>query len=294
MKQSLIIAILFACTITASAEVVLVRDGTLYLGKVTSIDATHMVMDCFGKQEKIPTGTILSNLKDVSALKNSRNTIVLKDDTHLSGTIENFDDEIGVLINIGFGTLTIPVNSIKTIYNAAQRKYHLGATFKFGGTISLQKVTGDLQDDFSLFPRFSLYAEFMLRGARGLFAGVDFSFRAMGNAASGDLSYRTFSLRPYLMLSWLDFRKMAGLFSRMTPYVSLHAGAAYTTLEDRRSYVTSNIINELNIEGALGLGFDIRLNGTLSLRLGAEYARVFQKNSSYADLSFMLGVNYGL
>lgn len=275
-------------------EVIMLENGTIFLGKVVSLNSVSTVINQFGKDNTVPTTAILSNMKDVSSLKKTAVSIVLKDDTTITGTIENFDDEIGVLANIGFGTLTIPVSSIKTMYSGAQRQHYLGSPRKFGGTLGLQKVTGEFAGDFSLFPRICLYGEFMIPGVRGLFAGIDLSFRAMAYAGSDELDYRTFSLRPYLVYSFLGFRAQSGFFSRTVPFVSLHLGVAYSTLEDNRPFATANIVNELNPEGALRFGFDIDLNRNLGLRIAAEYAVILQDGGSYGDLSFMLGLHYGL
>jgi len=50
--------------------------------------------------------------------------IQLKDGSIIKGTIQNYDEEIGVLINTGLGQNTIPVSSIKEIYNPTIRELY--------------------------------------------------------------------------------------------------------------------------------------------------------------------------
>lgn len=291
-KFAIVIITLFACT-SSFSDVVVKENGSIYLGRITNINSSEITIDSFGSSVVLPVNTVKANYKDVSELGKTKVNIILKDESVINGTIDNYDDEIGILLGIGFGTLTIPVSSVKEIKDPVVEKKYYGYSAKVGGGFGMYFVTGDLADSYSSSFAGNVYSEFMIPAIRGLFVGVDFSYRHVKYKEDNKMKYDIFSLKPYIMYSFLDFKNALSLFSRITPFVSLYAGAAYTSLEDKRDYVKNKNSSELDPEIGGALGFDVYIAGNVSFRASGCYSMILQKNKSFNAAAMSAGANYG-
>ena len=117
------VMILFLSSI-ASADIVWLKDGGICLGEIEIVDPTGITIKTFGETKKILQSEIVKSEKRLDNIKKLYIAIQLKDGSIIKGTIQNYDEEIGVLINTGLGQNTIPVSSIKEIYNPTIRELY--------------------------------------------------------------------------------------------------------------------------------------------------------------------------
>jgi hypothetical protein len=277
---------------TARSDVIKLNDGRIILGKILNVEHNSIYLESFGAKRSIPNSEILKTEPDVAGIKNTPMEIQLKGGSMLNGMIQNYDEEMGVLLNIGFGNLTVPVGSIEEIRDPAATKKYSGYAVKTGVNIAPYFVLGDLSDSYDTSVMGAVYGEFRVPKARGLAIGLDFAYRYV-RYTEDDMRYAIMSLKPYLMYSFFDFHKLASWTGRITPFVQLYGGPAYISLRDDRDYIIASKKSELDLELALAAGFDINVAGDIALRLSPAYAVIFQKNSSFHNIALFLGANYG-
>lgn len=292
MRKLLAATLIFLSSLSW-ADALIQEDGSVFLGRVTSVTGESVTVNSFGIDQVIPTRSIAENHKSLAPLKTRRVSIRLKDQAEIEGTIDDYDDEIGLLLNIGFGSITIPVASISGISDPAMAKRHSGTPRKLGLGISGYQVFGGLADDYAMSFSVSAFAEFMVPALRGFFLGGDLTYRNMQYEADSDMYYTQFALKPYLMYSFLDFKKFTGAFERLTPFVALYCGPAYTTLKDDRPFVKEDQKAELNLEAKASLGMDIQITDRFSLRMSGGYSMIFQKSKSFNSADAGLALSYG-
>ena len=292
MKKYLVVMMLLSGSICFS-DVIVREDGTVYLGKVDSVTAESVSVNTFGSMIAMPTKRVAENHKTLDPFKSRRVSVSLKSGSEIAGTIDDYDDEIGLLLNIGFGTITIPVTSVSGVYDPAMEKAYSGFHHKIGAGVSGYTPLGSASGNYDNSSEISLFGEYMVPFARGLFAGADFTYRNIGYSASSDITYRQFALKPYLMYSFLDFKKITPLFSRLTPFAAAYAGPCYTSMNDDRPYVKESSRGEINLEAKGAVGCDILLGESFMLRLSGGYTTVFQKSEQFRLAGIGLSASFG-
>ena len=275
------------------ADVIKLHDGRIILGKVIAADSGGIDIESFGEKKRISNGEVLKTEQNISGIKDARMEMVLKGGSVLSGKINNYDEEIGVLLNIGFGNLTIPVGSIEEIRDPVVTRKYSGYATRAGGTVSGYMVMGGLSSSYESSAMASAFAEFRLPWLRGLYAGIDLAYRHLRYNADSDMKYRNVALKPYLMYSFYEFHNVSSITEKITPFVQLYSGPSYITLEDDRAFAKSNRKNEIDLEVAIAAGFDFLITGDVSIRVGPSYSTIFQKSSSFSSVALVIGVYYG-
>lgn len=274
------------------ADVVIIDDGAIYLGKVKSVDSQVMVFESFGKDINLSTAKVLKNHKSLDDISAKKISILLKDGSTISGKIDNFDDEIGIFLNIGFGNITIPVGAVNEIRDPEIRKSYFGNDYKFGASAGWYYMTGSLAESYGSTFTANLYAEKMTP-VRGLAGGIDISYNLMNFTKDDKMNYQMFALKPYLMYVFLDFKKTVSFLDKINPFVALYAGVAYVSLEDKRDYAKASNLSEIDPDFMAAAGIDYPLTGNLSIRASGGYRLVLQSNVIFQNITASLGANYG-
>jgi hypothetical protein len=271
------------------ADVIRMQDGRILLGKVTSTDSQGIVINSFGQSYNVSQNEIAKSEKDFASLQKQPVEIYLKDGSIIKGRIQNYDDEIGILVNIDIGALTLPVQNVKVIEDPDQRIYYNGYPFQIGFSAGYFLPQGDAAKSFDNGMNFSLFFEFDSGLYRGLFWGVDLKWFSLKYSKNSDYSYSMMSGDVYAMYKFLFFRSSQSLLSHLVPFVSLGGGPAYITLEDKRSDAVQEYYSEVDIKLTATAGFDVMIGSRAFVRAGAQYFIITQKKTPFNAFNCFIG-----
>ena len=204
-----ILSILFVITFTSSpaySDVVWLQNGKIYLGEINTAESDGITIKTFGETRKISMEDIFKTEKTLDSLKYQQIDITLKDGSVIKGKIQNYDEEIGINVNIDFGNITLPVQTVDSITDQNRKKHYGGSDINVGITGGYYCLLGEASNSFNNFFKLTLFAEFNTGLVRGLFAGIDIAFTFMDYSGKENLSFSMYSLQPYLIYRFFNFR----------------------------------------------------------------------------------------
>lgn len=293
MKITAFIIILILCiSAMLLADVIRLQNGDVYLGRITGTDSEGIDIESFGRKIKVPQQDLLRTEKDLTSIKSKPSEIILMDGSTLRGKIENYDEEVGVLVNIDFGSLTLPVKSIKEINDPFQKKFYSGNPVQIGIGGGYYMPSGKLKDTFNPGYNYSLFAEFNSNLMRGLFIGCDLTYFPLDYKENSNVNYSIFTLQPYLMYRFLFLRKGTSFLRNFVPFVSAGFGAGYVLLKDKRSDAAAPERSEIDLAYFAKLGCDYSVTNNIAIRLFAGWQTVTQKSDSLNMILINGGVLY--
>jgi len=273
------------------ADVVWLQDGGILLGEIVTAESDGITIKTFGEKRKVFQKEIIKSEKTLDNLKNRQSDITLKDGSVIKGKILDYDEEIGINVDIDFGNITLPVQSVSSITDQKQKKHHRGADINIGFTGGYYYLLGEASDSFNNSYRLSFFAEFNTGLTRGLFAGVDAAYTFIDYSGTQDLSFSMYSVQPYLLYRFIDLRNSSSFMNRVVPFISAGIGGAYI-IKENSSDSGLNEMNELNMTYSIRPGADIELIDNLWLRIYTGFESVPQKSNSLHQVVFNTGIMY--
>jgi len=270
---------------TATADVVFRNDGSVILGSLVEAQGSELVYDSMGTRITVPTRSILRTANDLTSLGDQAYDVTLADGTVFTGTIVDFDPEIGLFLNLSIGSLTLPSSGVKSIVDRQARRLWAGSdlTFSAAGFYTWFPDNAFFGSSFSA----SLGASARLAW-RGWTAGLSLDWCPLEYAASSSVSYTLYSAIARLGYRVLDFRRSKSFLSLLSPYASLGAGPAYISVADSREGAVSSSYGSIAPQGQAELGFDISPIPSLSIRASGKASLILQAGSPF------VGVGVGL
>jgi len=291
MRHALLPA-LFLCLlgIQAHADVFFIEDGSVYIGKVVSADKNEVTLDTFGRTVMLAPGAILRSEADMAKVQALPLEVRLKEGSLFRGSIQDYDPDIGLLLDVGFGTLTIPVANLKDIQDPAQRSRFIGAAALVGLTAEYYFPLGTFAGSFGSGFSFSLFAEYNLQLVRGLSVGLEATQLLMSYLSSTEVSYTAtvLTLSPTYRLLFLRSTSIPFLMD-LVPWVSAGGGVAYVGVQDRRTGAYQAYYGEPDPAWCASLGIDYMLGEKFVIRLNGRWLALQQS----ADLLHMVAVRLG-
>lgn len=297
MKPKIIISFLITIAFfsqIAQSEVISLDDGSILLGEIKNTNRDSVVINSFGDTRTIDTSKIISSEKNFINISKKNIEIILKDSSRLKGKLKNYDEEIGILIDTEFGTITLPSKGIKSINDTDRKNRYTGHSVLLGISAAVYFPITDFASKFTIYPYFSLFAEFNSLFLRGLYFGADFSYMMMNYTPSTLLIYNSYQFKGYASYRFLQFQNSESAAARMfIPYISFGIGAAFNTLDDNRpaSSIKKRSEADLLFTGAVGL--DINVWGPLIIRLQGGWFTMNEGSAFLHGFSVNLGVVAG-
>jgi hypothetical protein len=292
MKILVFISILVCMPAMLFADVIRLQNGQIFLGKVIRADSQGIVIESFGEQRGLSQADILKNEKDLTTLKTEHSDIYLKDGSVLKGKIENYDEEVGVLVNIDFGSVTLPVKSIKEINNSTQKKYYNGNPVQIGAGGGYYAPAGKMKNTYDAGYNYSIFAEFNSGLTRGLFIGGDLSYFPVDYKDNSKVSYNIFTLQPYLIYHFLFLRSGTSFIKDFVPFVTAGCGVAYVLMKDKRANTSAPEKSELDFAYSAKIGCDYQVTEKIILRVFGGWQTISQKSDSFNAMLINAGVLY--
>ena len=112
--------------VAGRGDVIHMKDGRIYIGKVVTASAGGVTVEAQGRTFTVDQMDILKTDENISALKELPIEVVLNDGSVIKGTVSDYDEEVGFLIDLEIGSLTVPPGSVRRIENPEQRNYYNG------------------------------------------------------------------------------------------------------------------------------------------------------------------------
>lgn len=278
------------CSVLPYADVIRMQDGTIYVGKVVKAEEGIVVLEAFGKELRVSSSAILKSESGYEALQAQAVEVLLKDGSVIRGKVKDFDLEIGLLVDIDFGAITIPLESLSAIEDPRQRTRFRGFPVQLGLMGGVSVPVGSLASTFGPGLSVELFAEFNLGLVKGLYAGIDISQIFVSYLPGGTLSYSitTATAGPVYRLLALRTSPIP-VVRDLVPWAGLGAGIAYVGVHDSAG---STANGEIDPVGCASIGVDYYAGTRLLVRLAGRWLVLPQTTTALHMFGAALGVAY--
>jgi hypothetical protein len=286
----IVAALILTATSPLWSETIFIDDGAILIGSIIGAEAGQVRYLAYGREVKVQSDRIQRTEKDLKALENLTVTVELMDSSLLKGTVSDYDSEIGLFLDIDFGVLTIPNQSIKAIVDPARRVRYAGTPFIARAGASCYFPILDGAALFGPSVAIDTAAEWSIPFLRGLYAGFDarYSFAAFLPAATAQYSF--VSVEPEASYRMLFLRTREDFLRSLTPFISAGIGPVYVGLVDPTTYPST--MGELNLGMNVKLGLDVDFWEGLGARIQGRGDLYFQQGSPFISLSVGLMISY--
>lgn len=277
MRAAILSLFLLALPLLATnADVIRLVDGTVFLGTAGVQGSEGIRIRSFGDEQTIPQSDILFMGQNAAALAESDVEIRLPDGSVLKGRIRDYDEEIGLLLETYFGTITLPPKGIREIVDPMQRTRYSGVPFQAGLAADYRIPFAELGKNFDNSYAVRANAEWNTYLARGLYVGLEIGYAPMDYVGSANVTYNAIDLEAYGMYRYLGMQLSKGFLNRFIPFVLAGGGVSYIAVHDERSTAPAERRNELSaiLRGAGGV--DVRIVRMLSLRVEGGVSATIQ------------------
>jgi small nuclear ribonucleoprotein (snRNP)-like protein len=257
-----------------SADVIRLQDGTVYIGKMASAEEGIVSIAAFGKTIRIASSQIMKTEADLTAIHEQPMEVILMDGSIIRGKIKNYDEDIGLFVELGIGELTIPLESLRVIEDPTQRTRYRGFPVQVGLSGGYYLPVGTFASSFSSGFTASIMSELSLPFLRGLFAGLDVTQFFVTYLPRTDLTYSitTATFGPSYRL--LFFRTSTiPVLKDMVPWVGLGGGIAYVGAKD---LATLSAFGEMDPVYFANVGLDFYIGERFFIRISARWLALQQ------------------
>ncbi len=272
------------------SDVLFLDDGTIIIGTIIGTDSEGARYLAYEREIKLASKNIRRSEADLKVLEGLPLVVELMDGSILRGAIADYDPEIGVFLDISFGVLTVPNQSIKSIVDPARRLRYAGSSFLARAGASLYLPILDSAKRFG--PDFSidLAAEWAIPFVRGLTAGFDARYSFVDFKSTGNAEYSFISVSPEVSYRLLSLHTREDWLNSFVPFVSVGAGPVYISSED--STGSFSHLAELDFGLNAKIGLDIELSQGWGIRAQGRSDLYFQDGDPFISLSVGLLASY--
>lgn len=276
--------------VPAIADVLFLTDGKILIGSIIGPVEGGVAYTVFDQRVVLGTGKISRTEKDLKTLAEVNVDIRLKDGSTIRGKVVDFDEEIGLFVDIGFGILTIPIPAVSEIVEEEVRVRYAGSSVQLragGGTyFPLFLSAGNFGPSWTS----SVGGLVALPFARGLYTGLSFSVSGADYLLSDSVSYLFASVAPEIEFRFLGLSMRKDFLRFFTPYLSLKGGAAYISMTDP----SLNPRTDGSLTGFFGLstGLNLAVAKGFALRLNLFADCIVQETFPFLSTGISLFVCY--
>jgi len=272
------------------SDVVFSDDGAIFIGTIIRPEPGGMRYLAYGREVLLPSGSIQRSESDLKVLQGLPLTVELMDGSVLRGTVADFDPEIGLFLDISFGVLTVPLQSIKAVTDPVKRVRYAGSPFIARAGASCYFPILSAASSFGPSLGVDVAAEWSIALLRGLSAGFDARYAFADFLPSSTVQYSFLSVAPEASYRMLFLRTRADWLRNLTPFVSAGVGPVYVNLADPGGYPSQ--MGELSLGVNLKLGLDIDLFKGVGLRFQGRSDLYLQQGSPFVLLSLGIMASY--
>jgi small nuclear ribonucleoprotein (snRNP)-like protein len=268
------------------ADVIRMKTGRIFVGRILTIDTQGVQIEAFGEKITVNPGEILKTEQNFNSLKDQEIEITLKDNSVIRGKYKNYDSDVGLLVEIEFGSITVPLENVRRLEDAAQKKKSTVNTGQIAIASGYYFVVGGLSDSFSGNLNATVTAEFSLDFLLpGLYTGAVVNFHNMYNTVLANYSYLLFDLNALVVYRFLSLRTQDSFLKNLIPFVGLGAGVALPVMTYQDATSTELDLALLGI-----IGLDIFLGGDLFIRVNCAWRSIPQSSLWFHSLAVNAGI----
>lgn len=290
----LILAFLAVLAATGHPDVIRMADGSIYLGSILSAGERGVTIEAFGSSTSLNPRQILRTESGIGSLAQTLVELHLKDGSVIRGTITNYDPDIGLLVGIEFGTLTIPYESLRAVEDPQQRGAYRGQSWMIGASGAWYWPVGDYALSFSSNAWLSLSGTVSLPWVRGLYAGIDAAYWLMGYLPTTEVEYQLLTAMADVSYRIPILRATSiPVIRDLVPWASLGFGVAWVGVHDLRAGAFPAAYGELDPVLGCAAGIDWHVGQRFLVRLEGRWAAVLQSTSALHLVGAGIGVRYG-
>jgi hypothetical protein len=272
------------------SDVVFTDDGAILIGTIIRPEPGGMRYLAYGREMLLPSQSIQRSESDLKVLEKLPLDVELMDGSVLRGTFADFDPEIGLFLDISFGVLTVPVQSIKAVTDPVKRLRYAGSPFmaRAGASWYFPVLSG--ASSFGPSLGIDLAAEWSVPLLRGLSAGFDARYAFADFLPSQSVNYSFVSVAPEASYRLLFLRTRDDWLRNLTPFVSAGVGPVYINLLDPGGYPSQ--MGELSLGVNMKLGLDVDIFKGVGIRLQGRSDLYLQQGNPFVLLSIGLMASY--
>ena len=281
-------------TTSSFGDVILLKDGTIYLGNIKNISSSGIVIESFGTTRTLRQQDIRQTSKNTKELQGTLAEVELKNGSLMKGIIQNYDDEVGLLLKTDYGSLTMPAKGIASVHDSSLKKKYYGPRAVVGINIGCYFPVGPFKDRFGIQPHLSAFTEINSVFARGLFFGIDAGYMFMRYRPDRDLRFDAATVKFYAQYRFLDLRVLSSPARYFSPFVAAGAGMTYIARRDNRSLsIGSTRKNEIDALYTLAAGLDIFATESIIVRVQVSWLGLQQNTALMNAFSTSVGIMWG-
>jgi len=135
------------------ADVIRMKDGRIFIGRVFTVNSDGVILLVFGEKITVQFNDILISDPDFRNLKGRELEIILKDSSTMLGKVQDYDTDVGLLVEIDFGVITVPPDKISK---------QLAHFMQIGAQCGYYFMIGDLGSVFDINISAHIFSEFNL------------------------------------------------------------------------------------------------------------------------------------
>jgi len=255
---------------------------------VYTVNPDGVVLLVSGEKITVQFSDILQSDADFKNLTGRELEITLKDNSVMRGKVRNYDADIGLLVEIDLGVITVPPDNIKSIMDYTERGRQRANFVQIGLLAGYYFMIGDLSGVFSGNVTGGVFSEFNLGAVfEGLFAGALLSYHNLNVLDYSGYAYYLFKLDAYVMYRFLMLRTAPGALRNLVPFATLGAGAAFPIQ-------TANGETALEVDVSLtgSVGLDYFVGADILIRLAGMWTTILQSRLPFHSLSVNFGAAY--
>lgn len=286
MRMTSIWAALLLAVFPAFSDTVFLKSGEVVLGNLISASSGNVVMRSLGKERIIEASKIAKSEEGLGSLQTLPLEIYLKDGTVMRGMIVDYDEEIGVFIDISFGNIALPVGTIEII-----RDPRVAKAIGDDRIVGLSGRVGlPLAESFGISGGMTASVDFKSSMLHRLYIGADISWNPLNYTSMDQIEYMLAGLTIHALYRFSGLGEDSRFFSTFVPYAKLGGGAVLVQVIDSRTDASAPRQGGLTgmVTGQIGLEW--KLPSRFWLRGSINTDLVFQSGG----LFFLPGAGLGL
>jgi small nuclear ribonucleoprotein (snRNP)-like protein len=284
----------FAFASSLWGDAIILKDGTIYLGNIKSVSSSGIIIESFGFTRTLSQKEIRNSSKNIDYIQGIVAEILLKNGSVMKGTIQNYDDEVGLLLKTDYGSLTLPAKGIASIHDSDQKKKYFGPTATIGTMVGCYFPVGSFKNQFQIQPHLSVFAEINSVFLRSLYFGIDAGYMFMQYLPDRNVRFDAGTLKVYALYRFLDLRVLSSSARYFSPFISVGSGMTYIARRDNRPLAFgSSRKNEINAVYTAMIGLDIFATDSIIVRIQGSWLAIQQNTDLMNALSTGIGIMYG-
>ncbi len=292
MKKNIFLVslLLFCAGSMLSAEIFFLRTGEIIIGTLANATAGTVSIQSLGQERQVNAGAIIRTETDLATIADMVLEIQLRDGTIIRGKIVDYDAEIGLFVDISFGSLALPGSTVSSIRNPetvslySGRKNAVGA----GGCVIFP-----LTNDYSTSWGVNLLAETRFLNQRSVYWGTELSWTGLKYTRDTDVTFNVIDFSLYGLYKLNQLGDSLPALSFIIPYARVSAGAVLVLVNDNHESQAASPKANLTAGFGAQAGLEFRLSSALSLRGYGAAAFITQESGLFIVPKAGISMLYG-